>query len=551
MNGAAAVKDSEAKQDAAGTAPADVRVRSDPAAVRFLTQNCAVAATLDAQTIFIRPDVAGPRAVLSHEYAHIAQLRSGLTATRNAAEAAAAGVALGASRQPGGAAAPPMFQGDVVADLDRSLKEALNQPNYPEAAKILNRFSADDIKARLAVLPKGIVGAIHQGALDNPLLGANSNAALLTASTWLDLNFNNAVAVGNWQLAAEYLNAYSRDDILAKLPTLGPVKTASIHQGALDNPRLGENSNAALLTAQSERGAEPAIMGGSYDDYKNDPDYVDNFSEAQYDAFSRELHLFFPDGGEALVHLPLQSPGGITFVVFTRRSLLSAPSPKDFKIYPTVLTARTVPNIASVVETNKEAIEQSDLMLEAGTQTLRARSVPEKLWWLPLLGIGAGMGARMAASRMKPSFGEEEEILPAPVAAPTAVVEAPVVVPLASREAGAGVAYGEAVAARLRSQGVTQSKILKPLMDDLNAQTNMPPSDKAAAAQAACNAQGATWGAGPVAKLANGDLVVTPRLSYAKAPVLIVKTDGRVVGGRADLRNDGLNVVVSNVEAAP
>ncbi|MBV9270746.1 MAG: DUF4157 domain-containing protein, partial [Candidatus Eremiobacteraeota bacterium] len=56
----------------------EIRIRSDPAAASFLERNHAVAATLDAQTILVRPEAEGSRAVLSHEYAHIAQLRSGL-----------------------------------------------------------------------------------------------------------------------------------------------------------------------------------------------------------------------------------------------------------------------------------------------------------------------------------------------------------------------------------------------------------------------------------------------------------------------------------------
>lgn len=85
-------------------------VRTDPAAVSFLTQHRAVAATVDRDTVFVRPEHAGSHAVLRHEYAHVEQLRSGRPATRDDAEAAAQHAAAGGARNVGGAAAPPLFQ---------------------------------------------------------------------------------------------------------------------------------------------------------------------------------------------------------------------------------------------------------------------------------------------------------------------------------------------------------------------------------------------------------------------------------------------------------
>lgn len=96
--------------DDAPAAPAGVTLRSDSSAVRFLQQNQAVAATLDASTVAIRPEQAGCDAVLAHEYAHIAQLRSGLIASRADAERRADAVAHGSVEHAGGAAPPPMFQ---------------------------------------------------------------------------------------------------------------------------------------------------------------------------------------------------------------------------------------------------------------------------------------------------------------------------------------------------------------------------------------------------------------------------------------------------------
>jgi len=115
-------------------------------------------------------------------------------------------------------------------------------------------------------------------------------------------------------------------------------------------------------------------------------------------------------------------------------------------------------------------------------------------------------------------------------------------------DTGRGVACGKAFVATLRAQGVSGAGILRPLIDELNAQT-LPPADKATAARVACNNQGTQdWGAGPVVTMPNGDLIVTPRMVAAEGPVLIVKPDGAVLRGTARIDMlDETTYVVSNV----
>jgi len=116
-------------------------------------------------------------------------------------------------------------------------------------------------------------------------------------------------------------------------------------------------------------------------------------------------------------------------------------------------------------------------------------------------------------------------------------------------DSGPGVAYGKAFVARLRKEGVSGAGILRPLIDDLNAQAAMPPFDKATAARVACNAQDTpNWGAGPVVTMPNGDLIVTSRMVAKEAPVLVVKPDGAVLHGTAGIDMlDETTYVVSNV----
>src|SRR5436305_735440 len=109
---------------------------------------------------------------------------------------------------------------------------------------------------------------------------------------------------------------------------------------------------------------------------------------------------------------------------------------------------------------------------------------------------------------------------PAATSAPTSTL---------TPDSGPGVAYGKAFAAALRAQGVSGAGVLRPLIDDLNAQTAMSPADKATAARVACNTQVAPgWGAGAVVTMPNGDLIVTARMHSPEAPVLVVKPDGAV-----------------------
>lgn len=116
-------------------------------------------------------------------------------------------------------------------------------------------------------------------------------------------------------------------------------------------------------------------------------------------------------------------------------------------------------------------------------------------------------------------------------------------------DSGPGVAYGEALVARLRECGISGAGILRPLIDDLATCAGLSPFDKATAARVACNRQGMPdWGAGPVVAMPNGDFIVPSRLVAKEGPVLIVKPDGAVLRGTAavDLL-DETTFVISNV----
>jgi len=161
------------------------------------------------------------------------------------------------------------------------------------------------------------------------------------------------------------------------------------------------------------------------------------------------------------------------------------------------------------------------------------------------------------APLQRPAAGQPPESAPAapqqqgttaPGRAAAAASES-VAVPMLQTPKGPGVAYGQQAAARLATQGKTGAAILRPLVDDLNAQPNLTPIDKATAMQVACNSQGSTFGAGPIAQMPNGNLVVTPRAPNPTAPVIIVQPNGTVLRGNANvtLVNNNTAYQVSNV----
>jgi len=143
----------------------------------------------------------------------------------------------------------------------------------------------------------------------------------------------------------------------------------------------------------------------------------------------------------------------------------------------------------------------------------------------------------MPAMRTTP---QQPAVAPAATSAPTSSL---------TPDIGPGVAYGKAFVATLTAQGLSGAGVLRPLIDELNAQTAMAPADKAVAARVACNMQGTSdWGAGPVVTMPNGDLIVTSRLVAAEGPVLVVKPDGAVLRGTAKIDMlDATTYLVSNV----
>ncbi len=64
----------------------------------------------------------------------------------------------------------------------------------------------------------------------------------------LNEDYEQAVAKSDWPAAAELLNAFNRDDILARLKKLPHGKSAAVYSGATENPKVGPDALVAQLS---------------------------------------------------------------------------------------------------------------------------------------------------------------------------------------------------------------------------------------------------------------------------------------------------------------
>lgn len=151
-------------------------------------------------------------------------------------------------------------QADQASELDRKYGDAIKRGDNPTAAEILNAFSPEDIDKRLAnrdsslgpVLTRGRIAALYLGAIENPRVGKNATIALKTRPVFLDLNYENELERGNFSGAGEFLNAFSKDDIMKRLDRLRSDRhrLLALRDAAAQNPNVGQFSQLAIVAGQ-------------------------------------------------------------------------------------------------------------------------------------------------------------------------------------------------------------------------------------------------------------------------------------------------------------
>jgi len=244
-------------------------------------------------------------------------------------------------------------QPEAVPELDRNLADAVERKAWQQAAQILNGFSPDDIERRVGhvtgwtglVLTRSQAASVYVGALDNNQVGKDSAAAGHTRWAYLDVNYENELALGHWDKAAYFLNGFNENDIGIRLEKLhgdltrlqalydgavastGPASSAAVvshrvitrvkteakvaameKSGELTLPSSttagGTPGQPAYITVgKRAAGATPAVADADRDplsagtDWSTDPLYIDNnIASAQYDMLANRFQLIYKDG---------------------------------------------------------------------------------------------------------------------------------------------------------------------------------------------------------------------------------------------------------------
>lgn len=119
------------------------------------------------------------------------------------------------------------------------------------------RFCGIDLRA--GVISQAAPGGKEAPGKPQPSKPAATGNGAEPGGTSLDPAFDDAVKKADWPKAAQCLDAHAEADIRKLLAPLSKADIAKLHQAAVDEPALGQNSTAALATAQVER---PILAGG-------------------------------------------------------------------------------------------------------------------------------------------------------------------------------------------------------------------------------------------------------------------------------------------------
>jgi len=120
-----------------------------------------------------------------------------------------------------------------------------------------------------SLLAHELTHTIQQGSALDPSRSAEARvqrqhdpaASTMPETAALDEQYQTALAesrrTGNWQKTAELLNGFSHDDIQDRLANLTTDEINYLHLGALDNSRVGPQSQIAQMTAPAKPPVQP------------------------------------------------------------------------------------------------------------------------------------------------------------------------------------------------------------------------------------------------------------------------------------------------------
>ena len=156
-----------------------VRIHTGPAAEESAQAVHAQAYTLGNHVVFApgkyNPASSQGKRLLAHELTHTIQQQADPHRNRIQRDPDADKAAAEAARV-----------ARLVQEYDAELTKARASGDWKTVAEKLNGFTPEDIETRLALLTPAEVKSMHDGAVANPAVGPNSNAATLTLPGWSD-----------------------------------------------------------------------------------------------------------------------------------------------------------------------------------------------------------------------------------------------------------------------------------------------------------------------------------------------------------------------------
>ncbi|HUO38668.1 MAG TPA: DUF4157 domain-containing protein, partial [Mycobacterium sp.] len=358
----------------------DVRVHTDSASADAARDLGASAYTVGSHIVFGRDtyNTLTPTGswLLAHELAHVVQhARHGAAVVHRAAEDI-----------------PRLdseLYGGVRSGGDAGYAQAANALNFMADFDILKRLSDNPGEGR-PVLTRDQVMQIHLAAVKKGDLGPESAAARFTRYAYLDINYEKERDLGNWEMAAEYLNGFNETDINIRLHRgLSTSQLQSLQLGAIR--RFGPKSPIAIsvekalhdATQALIKGATPVITVGGVSvdpgvpaaqrepldpnvEWENDPKYIDNgVAKTWYNILTNYFEIEYADGSFIgdLDYDRLLAAAGTAGPALKQNFFRNK---ANGRIYPSSLAKSTVPVLArSAVETHKKEPEAREHLKQA------------------------------------------------------------------------------------------------------------------------------------------------------------------------------------------
>ncbi|ABF39862.1 hypothetical protein Acid345_0857 [Candidatus Koribacter versatilis Ellin345] len=129
--------------------------------------------------------------------------------------------------------------------------DAADAAHWEQAAELANGLSAGDLKAFIGSLGAGWkTEQLHIGAISNARVGPGSAVAKMTHWAFLNAKFSEQMKGGFYQAASEYLNGFSQGEIRSRISKMKTEVVAGLHSGAVAQPGIGADSNAAKITGE-------------------------------------------------------------------------------------------------------------------------------------------------------------------------------------------------------------------------------------------------------------------------------------------------------------